>query len=493
MRLTAMNRAVTVLVNLAILPFIVRHVGKDVYGVYTIVLTVTGYLGLLDFKIMSALTKYVAEYTGKGDQDRVDRIISASFSFYVLVGIAISLMMLACGHWFTDFFQVGAENREIVRRLFLVAAATAVLMWPSSTFRGVAQGLQLWGADSLVNIIAQLANALGAVMLLKSGRGIVELLLLSQSLTILGNLALFLVSRGRARFRLRFPCLDMDTYRLIFSFSMYIFISALINIFLFQVHNLIIGHFLSLSAVTVYAIAFNVQSIFRTINGSLGGPPWTIASQMEGQGDFAGQRRLLFTGTKLMSAMFVPVVVIMLFFVKPFILTWMGPGFEESVLPARIIIFFWLFNGTSELAGSMLSAKGIVREPMFISAAVAAANMVIGVSLIRPLGVTAMAVGLSASMVLVGFPLVMRLSLRSLAVPFSEFFNRSVRPNLPLYALAAGFCGLAFRFAYPANLIATLAEMAAAYGLALSAYYFLMLSPEERAEVHKLLGLERRA
>jgi len=492
-RFLAMSRLASVLVSFFLFPFIVRHVGKDAYGVYLIAMTVTGYFGLLDLGVLSALTKYVAEYRGKGDPERIRGIVSASFSFYVLIGLVICVLLFACAAFFTEFFVVDAAAGVVMRQLFGVAGVSALLTWPLATFRGIVQGQQLWHLEASVNMAVQAVNAVATILILAGGLGIVELFAASQTIGILAGLYLYRVARRNLPFRISFPYWEFETYRFIFSFSFFMFAGSLLNVFLFQVHNLIIGYFLSMSAVTVYAVAYNIQSYFRYINATIGAPPWTVASEMEGRGDYEGQRNLLFKGTKLATAVFLPVVIIVFFFAEPFIFFWMGPDFQESVVPALVIIPFWLFNGTSELAVGMLSAKGIVREPLRIQLAVAAANIVIGVSLIRVFGITAIALGLTLSMVFIGFPLLLRLSLRSLNVSFREYFRRTVWCNLPLYGFVLMTSFAVSRVIHPSNLAVLLAEMGLIYGGSLLLYYRYVLDSSERRNLFRLVGVGRLA
>ena len=68
-------------------PFVVGRLGKEAYGIYAIVMTITGYFGLFDMGVASALTKYVAEYKGKNDELMINKIINVSFFFYLIISI----------------------------------------------------------------------------------------------------------------------------------------------------------------------------------------------------------------------------------------------------------------------------------------------------------------------------------------------------------------------------------------------------------------------
>jgi O-antigen/teichoic acid export membrane protein len=222
----------------------------------------------------------------------------------------------------------------------------------------------------------------------------------------------------------------------------------------------------------------------------MGAPPWTIASSMEGKSDYDGQRMLVIKGTKYMSAVFLPLVIIMLFFVEPFIGYWMGRGFQESVLPARIIILFWCFNGIIELAGGMISAKGLAKECLYIHIVAAILNIVIGIVLIKVIGIVAIALGLTVSMIFIGAPLTLRLSLEILNISFVEYYNKAVKSNLLLYFFVAVFSFALLRFFYPKNIYYTFFEMTTIYIISLAFYYIFFLNKIEKTEIRKLAGIE---
>lgn len=485
------SRFVSLLVSFIIFPYIVRQVGKEVYGVYLFVTTITGYFGLLDLGVMSALIKYVSEFHGKGDHKKVDNIISASFSFYAIVGIFIGLLLFICSIYFINFFKIDSANARIIRQLFLAAAIFSVISWPLNTFSGITQGLNLWKIYAAVNIFIQVFYGLVTFIMLSHGCDIVHLFIAMQIVTVIGSMVYYYLIKKRAYFTITFPYRETHTYKFLFNFSFYVFFASLLNIFIFGMHNLIIGYFISMSAVAVYSVAYNIQNYFRVINATISGPPWILASEMEGRRDYEGQRKLILNGTKYMSAIFLPVVLIMLFFAKPFINYWMGPGFQESILPARIIIIFWLFAGTSELASGMLTAKGIVKEPLLIQLAMAVINILIGVSLIKSLGITAIALGLTVSLAAIGFPLILKLSLNKVKVTYREYFNKGIKRNLGLYLFVSILSFLAFRFIYPANILLTFLEMATIYLISIPLYYLIILSRKEKDEIRVLLGMNK--
>ena len=164
-RFMGLSQFISVVISFFLFPFVVGHVGKEVYGVYLIVVTVTGYFGIFDFGVMSALTKYVSEYNGKGDREGMVKIINASFSFYVLFGIIIALILFACSMYFHLFLKIAPANIATVKQLFVAAGVSAFFIWPLSAFRGIIQGLNLWDADAILSMVTQVLLVIATIFL----------------------------------------------------------------------------------------------------------------------------------------------------------------------------------------------------------------------------------------------------------------------------------------------------------------------------------------
>ena len=70
-------------------PFIVRHLGGTAYGVWSLLVALVGYLGLLDFGVRGAVTRFVANYHAVGDAQGSSSIVSAGllpFIFQIFCG-----------------------------------------------------------------------------------------------------------------------------------------------------------------------------------------------------------------------------------------------------------------------------------------------------------------------------------------------------------------------------------------------------------------------
>lgn len=488
-KFSAMGKGITFLVSFILFPFIVSRLGKEIYGIYRLVFSIIAYVAIMDLGVHSAVTKFVAQFKGKNDTETLNKIISTALSFYTLIGIVSALILVVFSLYFDLIFKVAPASRAIGQKLLLITAGASVLMWPSSTFKGAIQGLQRYDWLAVMGSLVQICYAGLAYFLLTHGFGVIQLMIAFLAFIIVGNFLLSIgVYRNLAGLKITFPCFDKETFRMIFKYGIIMFLSSIFGLIIFQTDHFIIGIFVSVSAVTIYAVGTTLQSYIRTINALIGSPIIPAASEMDGKKDEVSIKRLLFRGTKYTTAVFLPMVIITLFFLKPFITHWMGPGFEASVWPAIALMSFWLFNGIIEVGSGILLGKGLLRIFLWTSAVNAIVNLVLSLILVRFLGILGVALGTAIPWVLIGFPWVLSIILKKLKVTFREFFNLSLRNNLKFFLLSAILSIIILKFIYPGNIFWTLLEMGVIYLIVISTY-FLFLSPGERQEVRNVVGI----
>src|SRR5437868_4139262 len=78
---------VTIVVGIFISPFVLHHLGDEAFGLWILILSLTGYYGLFDLGIRSSIVRYVAKYSATGERDELNWLISTALFSYSIIGI----------------------------------------------------------------------------------------------------------------------------------------------------------------------------------------------------------------------------------------------------------------------------------------------------------------------------------------------------------------------------------------------------------------------
>ncbi|MEI9811585.1 MAG: oligosaccharide flippase family protein [Acidobacteriota bacterium] len=152
-------------------PLILRRLGDDDYGLWTVTTALVEYYWLLDFGLRSATVRYTAHYNGAGETDKLNVLLSTA-----MVYNACLLPILIGGTWLgrdklADWGHI--HNPLFPGLLFAVATAWALTSL-FSTFTSTLEGLQRFGVINKTNVVCTLLRTIGILILLNQGHGVVN-------------------------------------------------------------------------------------------------------------------------------------------------------------------------------------------------------------------------------------------------------------------------------------------------------------------------------
>jgi O-antigen/teichoic acid export membrane protein len=94
--------AVTTLVGLAIVPLVINNLGKDMYGLWAAVFSLTPWVALLDLGMVAGMVVAIAEAHGRDDREAARSYFSTAFFALLSVAVLASLLVggaLAFAPW----------------------------------------------------------------------------------------------------------------------------------------------------------------------------------------------------------------------------------------------------------------------------------------------------------------------------------------------------------------------------------------------------------
>jgi O-antigen/teichoic acid export membrane protein len=117
---TTVLYAVNVVSSLIMAPVIVRSFGSEAYGVWELMLSLVGYLSLLELGISPAVVRYIALARGAGDRAHLQRVFSAGAIFCLSLAVVGASILALTSFWPQLLFNAGAEAREEMRSVLLL-------------------------------------------------------------------------------------------------------------------------------------------------------------------------------------------------------------------------------------------------------------------------------------------------------------------------------------------------------------------------------------
>lgn len=114
-------------VNFFLAPFIVRHLGQSGFGIWTLMSSLTGYLGLLDLGVRSAVTRFVARHHAATDHEEASRIASSALLFFTTAGLLAVSASIILALFVVQHFQIAPGYLMAARAVLILSGANVGL------------------------------------------------------------------------------------------------------------------------------------------------------------------------------------------------------------------------------------------------------------------------------------------------------------------------------------------------------------------------------
>jgi O-antigen/teichoic acid export membrane protein len=382
-------------INFFLSPYVVHHLGNTGYGTWTLISSLTGYLGLLDFGVRGAVTRYVVKFHTIQDNESASRVASSGMLIFAASGlfaiaIATGLSVFAVGK-----FRIPPSYYSAAQIVLVVAGLNVAASLLGGVFGGIIAALQRFDVLNGTDVFVSLCRALVIVGALHRGNGLVTLACIQLLFTVVRGVVNYALSRRLyPGLKISFARADCSHARMIFAFSVYMFLIQVSGDLIFYADTVVIGAFLPVALITFFVIGGNLVEYTRVILTGISFPLGPLASQLEAKGDVAGLKETLLTSTRLGTAVVVPILVTFMIRGGTFIGLWMGSQYiEVSGHILRILTLLMFFIAGTHLAGSVTLGIGKHKPLVLVRGLEGLCNLGLSILWVRTMGIAGVAWG----------------------------------------------------------------------------------------------------
>lgn len=347
------------LVGVLTIPYIVRGLGADGYGVLSIAYMALGYFGIFDLGLSRATVKFVAEHLGPDKIHRVPELVWTSLTLLALMGCAggavlAAFVPTAVTHWFkmpTSF--VGPARTS----LFILAASMPVML-SNDALRGVLEAAQRFDLVNYVKIPASICFYLLAALAIPLGIHVPGIVLLLVLVRLISSFS-YLVFCFRV-----FPSLrngfhfSRAAIRPLSTFGGWIMVSNITGPVLSWLERFLIASFLSVSMLTFYSVPYDLVSKVAIFPASIASVLFPYFSFHGAEGGSAVSTTTIQAAKYLLLVM-TPVTAIFVFFARDILQIWLGPVFaSQSTVVLQLSALMFFVNSFGAIPYSSVQALG---------------------------------------------------------------------------------------------------------------------------------------
>ena len=421
---------ISLLIAFFLSPFVVHHLGATAYGIWILIMSLTGYLGLLDLGVRGTVTRYVAEFHTQGKHEEASRLVSSALVMFSVLGAVALTASTIAALVPSRLFHMPQKHLGL---LLIVAGASVATTLIGSVFGAVVVGLQQFEISNAIEIGLTIVKAVAILLALGDGGSLLALALIQLVFSGLMLVTYALMScRLYPKLSVSYMLADKVSARLIFSFGSYLFLLSVSSYLIFYTDYLVVGTFLPLAMVTFFAIAGNLVASSRSLIDGLSFTITPLASSLN-----AGRNReridlISLAGPRYATMLVLPIAITFALRGKTFIGLWMGSGYADaSGKVLQVLSVALVFSAANQVTRALMVGINKHRLVALVNIVEGIMNLALSIGLVQAIGIVGVAWGTALPNLatsLVFWPLYMR---RVLGIPVSTYVSSTwIRPAI---------------------------------------------------------------
>ena len=359
MLLNLIGQGLPLLVGVVSVPFIIRGLGTDRFGLLSLAWVVLGYFAIFDLGLGRATTKFVAEALGKGEEKEIPRIAWTSVTVQALFGLLGSMVLIALTPLLVGrILNVPPELIGEAKVMFYILTPSVPIILISSSFQGILEAFQRFDLVNAVKIPSSTLTFLLPLFGLYFGfrlPGIVMLTLLAR----IGALLVYMMLDFRIMPQLRKYSGSLSLFPHLFSFGGWVTVTNIVGPILVYLDRFLIASLLSMASVAYYSAPYGMVTRLSIISTSLSVTLFPAFSSLEGAENKEKIGTIFARSVKYILLTLGPVVLIVMLFARDILGLWLGTEFLlESTIVLQVLALGVLINSLAHTPFALLQGVG---------------------------------------------------------------------------------------------------------------------------------------
>lgn len=366
---------VYIFIGLLYTPWMIRVIGKDDYGLYTLAYSVIS-LFVFDFGISAAIQRFVAKYLAEGSQEKVNNSISLVYKLYIYIDIAILLILSTIFFLIpTIYTELTLVQLERLKVIYMMAGLFSVVSFPFIPLNGILSAHEKFVQLKICDLLSKVLTVVINVICLCLGGGLYELVFTNISVGFIMIILKYIVVKRETLITISFGYSDKQEMKSLLTFSGWTTVVALCQRCIFSISPSILGMFAGANVIAVFGIAVSLEAYTYTFACALNGlflPK--ISRILNDKGDVLS----LMIRVGRIQIFTIGLIVIGFFIIgTDFIKAWLGDGYEEAYLCTLLFITPAFFLLPADIADQTLIASGNVKYRAMVYVVMAIVNILL--------------------------------------------------------------------------------------------------------------------
>ncbi len=330
-----------VLVKFIYTPFLLRALGQNEYGLFSLVMSIVGYLAVLELGFGSTVTRYTVKYNTEGDKQSLYKLYGTLSVVYILMGVTALLICCGLSYFSPQLFSATMTAEEIskLRLMIFLCGINLLFTFPLQISASVLVAYERFIFKNGINLIRTFLQPIVLILLLylvhiKSVGAIVIVTLFN----LLTYLAYYIYSVKKLDFKFSIKNFEPKMIKSLLTFSVWMFCIILFEQLQYNSGQFIIGLFQGTEVIAVWGIAMIFILNYRSLSTAITNvflPSYISDNFKNDEGSMASTTYKM---TRLQGYVLFTILANFIIFGQIFIDMWAGEEYHDAYTAALIVM-----------------------------------------------------------------------------------------------------------------------------------------------------------
>lgn len=440
--LNYVNIILSTVTALLFTPIILKYMGKQEYGLYSIVASIVAYFSVLDFGFGNAMVRYASRAKALKNDSESKNINSIFFVLYLVMGVITAIIGIIIYRKFDTIFASSLSLEEIIkaRRIMVVLVINIILTFPLSVFSSYVTASEKFIFPRVVNAIRLIIYPLIMYPLLISGYKSLAMVIVLTALNIFSLLldVYYCFVKLKMKMTLNIKKIDFGATKEIFSYSFFVFLNLIVDSVFNNTDQVILGIFCGTSVVAIYAVANQIKIVYNNLSTAISGVFLPSLSKIIALGNKNNETSKIFIKVSRLQ-IYLLLLILSGFYIfgMNFLNLWVGDGYTDSYYIVLWLISFSIVPLSQNIGISVLQAMNKHRFRSVVYIIIAIVNVIISIPLAKIYSGIGAAIG-SAIATLLGQVIVMNIYYYRVAkLDIPKYWHNLMKISIPVIITAA--------------------------------------------------------
>lgn len=363
------NSVVVVLINLVALPFYIRFLGMEAYGLIGFYATLQTMFQVLDLGLAPTVSREIAHGAETGQQRRSASLLRTLGIVYSGVALAIAMIVAIAAPWIgAHWLKIGTLPESVVTSSIMLIGLNLACRWPISLYHGALIGAHRLALSAVTSMAVNVCAATVTVAALAWGVHSVQVFFLMQAIFGLIQVLVLREFAQRAVGERDTPR-DFSELRRMWGFASWMSGLAITSIVYTQLDKILLSRLISLESFGFYALSVLLVSGLQVLVGPTFNVIYPKFTTLHARGDVQGLAKFYSSTSRVYAAAIFSLALALALHVHAIVILWIGRvDVADHVAP--LVIFLVMgsaLNGIMNFPYALQLASGNPRIPFKIN------------------------------------------------------------------------------------------------------------------------------